>query len=264
MKLRRIAILVCLGLGGLFQLVRAEESSVMFTFNGLRFECFPVVNVPYTAEETASRFHMGNWRVSPPVFVARDSQGRTLRRQRIKNMFVKGAIHPNYTTVTINDPSAHTFTKWIEGVEDETSITVGLSYPACAPRWPEEAHETLVGTGPGAIVAYDKEWLLALHTESPMYTDIHSELLGEQMVEGQSVEGLRTTKFTPGDSGMPDVIWTGDRWYSPKLQLVLIDLRTSRPPEATKVELKKIRLLEPDPDLFKPPDGYHLAEEHKP
>jgi hypothetical protein len=264
MKLHRIAILVCLGFGGLFQLVRAEESSVMLTFNGLRFECFPVVNVPYTAEETASRFRTGNWRERPPVFVARDSQGRTLRRQRIKNMFVKGAIHPNYTTVTINDPSAHTFTEWIEGVEDETSITVSLSYPACAPQWPEEAHETLIGTGPGAIVSYDKEWLLAHHTGSPMYTDIHSELLGEQMVEGQSVEGLRTTTVTPIGSGMPDAIRTGDRWYSPKLQLVLIDLRTPRPGEATKVELKKIRLVEPDPDLFKAPDGYHLAEEHKP
>ena len=265
MKLHRIAILVCLGFGGLFQLVRAEEPSVMLTFNGLRFECIPVVNVPYTAEEAASRFRTGNWREgNPPVFVARDSQGRTLRRQRIKDMFVRGAIHPNYTTVTINDPSAHTFTKWVEGVEDETSITVSPSYPSCAPRWPEEAHETLIGTGPGAIVAYDKEWLLSHTTQLPMYTDIHSELLGERIVEGQSVGGLRTTKVTPGDSGMPDAIWTGDRWYSPKLQLVLIDLRTPRPGEATKVELKKIRLVEPDPDLFKSPDGYHLAEEHKP
>ena len=87
MKLHRIAILVCLGFGGLFQLVRAEEPSVMLTFNGLRFGCFPVVNVPYTAEEAASRFRTGNWREgNPPVFVARDSQGRTLRRQRIKDM----------------------------------------------------------------------------------------------------------------------------------------------------------------------------------
>ena len=56
----------------------------------------------------------------------------------------------------------------------------------------------------------------------------------------------------------------GRQLVSPKLQLVLIDLRTPRPGEATKVELKKIRLVEPDPDLFKSPDGYHLAEEHKP
>ena len=87
--------------------------------------------------------------------------------------------------MTINDPSAHTFTKWVEGVEDETSITVSPSYPSCAPRWPEEAHETLIGTGPGAIVAYDKEWLLSHTTQLPMYTDIHSELLGERIVEGQ-------------------------------------------------------------------------------
>src|ERR1700677_1816205 len=125
MKLHRIAILVCLGFGCFFQLVRAEEQSVMLTFNGQHFECFPVLNIPYTAEETTSELRKSNWRdVKARVFVARDSQGRTLRRERNEHMFVNGAPHPNYTTVTINDPSAHTFTRWVEGVEDETSITV--------------------------------------------------------------------------------------------------------------------------------------------
>jgi hypothetical protein len=68
----------------------------------------------------------------------------------------------------------------------------------------------------------------------------------------------------PGDSGMPDEIWRGDRWYSPELQLVLINARTPRPGETTKVELKKIRLVEPDPDLFKSPDGYQLVKEQEP
>jgi hypothetical protein len=260
-KLHRIAILVCLG----FQLVRAEEPSVMLTFNGQRFGCFSVLNAPYTAEETTSKLRTGNWwEVEWRVFVARDSQGKTLRRQRIEHGFVNGTIHSNYMTVTISDPSARKVTKWVEGVDDETSITVSHSYPSCAPRWPEEAHETLIGTGPGAIVAYDKGWLLSHTTRFPMYTNIHSELLGGRMVEGQSVEGLSTTTATPVGSGVPDAISTDDRWYSPKLQLVLIDSNTPLPGDTTKVELKKIRLVEPDPDLFKAPDGYHLAEEHKP
>lgn len=256
MKSRCIAILVCLGFGGLFQVLRAQEPSVMLTFNGLRFQCHPVVNVPYTAEETTSELRTGNWwEVKVRVSVARDSLGRTVRRHRINTMVVNGAVHPNYTVVTINDPSARTFSEWIEGVEDETSITVSASYPSCSPRWPAEAHETLIGTGPGAIVAYDKEWLLSHRTQSPMYTDIHSELLGEQMVEGHSVEGLRTTKVIPGNAGMPDAVWTGDRWYSPELQLVLVESSTPRPGETRRVELKNIRLVEPDPDLFKAPDG---------
>ena len=77
------------------------------------------------------------------------------------------------------------------------------------------------------------------------------------------MEGLHTTTATPVGSG-PDAISTDENWYSPKLQLVLIDAQTPRPGETTKVELKNIRLVEPDPDLFKFPDGYHLAEEHKP
>src|ERR1700733_652820 len=175
MKLHCISILVCLGFGSFFQLARAEDSSIMVDFDGQRFGCFPVVNVLYIAEEITSELRTGNWwEVKARVFVARDSKGRTLRRQPTEDMFVNGATHPNYAIMTINDPAAHTFTKWVEGVEDERSITVGDS-PSCAPRRPEEAHETLIGTGPGAMVAYDKEWLLSHTTHFPMYTDIHSE-----------------------------------------------------------------------------------------
>ena len=264
MKLHRISILICLGFGSFFHLVRAEEPSVMLTFNGLRFGCLPVVNVPYTAEETTSELRTGNWwEVRRRVFVARDSQGRTLNRERMGYMAVNGVREPNYTSVTINDPSAHTFANWVEGVEGETSITVSDFHRSCAPRLPVEAHETLIGTGPGAVVAYDKAWLLAQRSQAPMYTDIYSDLLGKRVVEGLPVEGLRTTTATPVGSG-PDAIWTDENWYSPELQLVLIHAQTTRPGETTKVELKNIRLVEPDPDLFKFPKGYHLAEEHKP
>ena len=182
MKLHRIAILFGLGFSSFFPLVRAEEPSAVLTFNGLRFGCFPVVNVPYTAEQTTSELRTGNWwEVRRRVFVARDSQGRTLRRERIEHRVVNGLDDSNETTVTINDPSAHTFASWVEGVEGETSITVIDFYPSCAPRLPEEAHETLIGTGPGAIVAYDKAWLLAQRFRIPMYTDIHSELLGSEL-----------------------------------------------------------------------------------
>jgi hypothetical protein len=34
--------------------------------------------------------------------------------------------------------------------------------------------------------------------------------------------------------------------------------------ETMKLELKNIKLVEPDPDLFKFPDGYPLADEHNP
>ena len=122
MKSHRIAILFCLGFSSFFHLVRAEEPSVMLTFNGLRFGCFPVVDVPYTAEETTSELRTGNWwEVRRRVFVARDSQGRTVRRERIEHRVVNGVAESSDTTVTINDPSAHTFARWVEG---ETSITV--------------------------------------------------------------------------------------------------------------------------------------------
>ena len=148
MKLHCIAILVCLGFGSFFQLARAEDLSVMVDFDGQRFGCFPVVNVPYIAEETTSELRTGNWwEVKARVFVARDSKGRTLRRQPIEDMFVNGATHPNYATVTINDPAAHTFTKWVEGVEDERSITVGDS-PVVLPGGQRKLTKPSLAQGP--------------------------------------------------------------------------------------------------------------------
>jgi hypothetical protein len=79
MKLHCIAILVCLGFGSFFQLARAEDLSIMVDFDGQRFGCFPVVNVPYIAEETTSELRTGNWwEVKARVFVARDSKGKNV------------------------------------------------------------------------------------------------------------------------------------------------------------------------------------------
>ena len=66
-----------------------------------------------------------------------------MRRERIEHRVVNGVAESNDTTVTINDPSAHTFARWVEGVVGETSITVIDFHPSCAPRLPEELTKPL-------------------------------------------------------------------------------------------------------------------------
>src|ERR1700721_3342111 len=107
MKLHRIAILFFLRFGHFFQFARGETSAVFVEFNGQRFACFPVVNAPYIAEETTSQLRTGNWwEVKARVLVDRDSKRRQLRRQRVEDMFVKGATPPNHTMGTNKHPPA--------------------------------------------------------------------------------------------------------------------------------------------------------------
>ena len=84
----------------------------------------------------------------------RDSQTRTVRRERNK-WVVTGWAESNDTTVTINDPSAHTFARWVEGVVGETSHGDRLPSELCSAS-AREAHETLIGNSPAAIAPYDK------------------------------------------------------------------------------------------------------------
>lgn len=51
-----------------------------------------------------------------------------------------------------------------------------------------------------------------------------------------------------------------ERWYSPELQVVVLTRRTDPRFGETIYRLTNIVRAEPDPDLFKVPDGYAVNE----
>lgn len=88
------------------------------------------------------------------------------------------------------------------------------------------------------------------------------EHLGMQTIEGVSAEGTRTTVTIPaGQIGndQPIIIVT-ERWYSPELQVTVMNKRTDPRTGTTTYKLTNINRSEPSPTLFQVPDGYTVTE----
>jgi hypothetical protein len=92
------------------------------------------------------------------------------------------------------------------------------------------------------------------------------EALGTRVIEGLEAEGTRTTTITPaGEIGnrLPIEV-TEERWYSPRLQTLV--MRERRDPRSgdTVYRLTNINLNEPERSLFEVPADYTLRDETKP
>jgi hypothetical protein len=242
---------------------RAQGQSVPILFDGERSGCKAVLNAPYVAEETTSDLREGGWwEVIRRVSVARDSRGRTMRRERSVSMSANGVDSGVRYSRIISDPAAGTITSWTEG---EATVTVSRYSPACF-SFPAEAKTILSGTGPGAVVFVDYDWQLArMRASGPWVSRFHNEFLGDRNVQGWRAEGLRITSTLTDDinGGEVNSLSTSERWYSPDLQISMIRSETTRPRETRLVEVKKLRLEEPDPALFKLPDGAHVVDADK-
>jgi hypothetical protein len=88
------------------------------------------------------------------------------------------------------------------------------------------------------------------------------EHLGTQAMEGVSAEGTRTTVTIPaGQIGneLPIVTVT-ERWYSPELQVTVMNKRTDPRIGTTTYRLTNIIRSEPAPTLFQVPSDYTIHE----
>ena len=94
-------------------------------------------------------------------------------------------------------------------------------------------------------------------------TQVATESMGTQVMEGLTVEGTRSTTMMRfgmmEDAPMVKVV--SERWYSPDLKLNI--MQTSDDPRqstVTVVKYTKIERGEPDPALFRPPSGYAVRD----
>jgi hypothetical protein len=88
------------------------------------------------------------------------------------------------------------------------------------------------------------------------------EHLGTRMIEGVSAEGTRTTVTIPaGQIGNEQPIETvTERWYSPELQVTVMNKRTDPRLGTTTYTLKNIIRSEPSPTMFEVPADYKMIE----
>lgn len=88
------------------------------------------------------------------------------------------------------------------------------------------------------------------------------ENLGTQTIEGVSAEGTRTTVTIPaGQIGNEQpIVTTTERWYSPELQVTVMNKRTDPRTGTTTYKLTNINRSEPSPTMFQVPADYSIIE----
>lgn len=89
-----------------------------------------------------------------------------------------------------------------------------------------------------------------------------TESLGQKTIEGLAVEGTRITRTIPaGQIGNTNpIIITIERWYSPDLQLNVLETRSDPRFGTTTYQLTNISRQEPAPSLFSVPADFTVTQ----
>ncbi len=153
------------------------------------------------------------------------------------------------------DPETHTAQK----------LYVAMQDPAVAAAV-AKARQDLAATGKGSATINESGKTIVINMQdSPgegSSLNPTTESLGTRTIEGVECEGTRTTFTIPaGQIGndLPIVI-TNERWYSPKLQIVVLSERHDPRIGDTTFKLVGIDQSEPPASLFQVPPDYSIVD----
>ena len=230
----------------------------------------PVTGAPYSATavtETTQVLADGNRIVNKMESqVARDGQGRTWRQETMSNIGPLATKAPKMAF--INDPVAKV--SYVLDLNDKTANVVKLPPPGQGPGIatarvlaPNIATSTAADEG----VAIQKRVLIAgggpgveqrVWVNNDDASQVKTESLGTQVIEGVPATGTRTTRTIPaGEIGNERPLEiTSEVWTSPDLQTVVMSKRNDPRMGETVYKLTNIQRAEPDPSLFQVPSGF--------
>jgi hypothetical protein len=87
--------------------------------------------------------------------------------------------------------------------------------------------------------------------------------LGRRTYDGLEIAGKRVTRTTPSDQAGNDAPYqsTREQWVYPQLNLIVDEIERDPAYGEREVELTNIRTEEPDPELFKIPEGTQVMDQ---
>jgi len=87
--------------------------------------------------------------------------------------------------------------------------------------------------------------------------------LGRRTYDGLEIVGKRVIRTTPTDRAGNNVPFqsTDEQWVYPKLNVIVEEIQRDPVDGEREVELTNIRTEEPDPELFKIPEGFQVMDE---
>ena len=194
----------------------------------------------------------------------RDSQGRERREETsasgaVRSVFITDPVEGVSYTLNTSSKVAH----------KTGQRTVGFSYSTGGGGGAGVG----MGRGGGPVTTETRTFVMHSSGSGPetlFFTNFDGgsgkvkpvvENLGTQTMEGVSAEGTRTTVTIPaGQIGNEQAIVTvAERWYSPELQVTVMNKRSDPRTGTTTYKLTNINRSEPSPALFQVPDDYTVT-----
>lgn len=224
-----------------------------------------VKGLPYQAQaitETTQTLADGNRIVhKSTALLARDSEGRTRREQKIDAVGQWSTGEQPPPLVFINDPVAQTSyvlesnTKTARKMSALAKIVVDAK-AAADDKMAAETKFTTGGAVAGAITTAGPVM------DKPAPGEIEKESLGTKTIEGVAAEGTRFTRTVPAGKMGNDrpLTYVNETWYSSELGMTVMSRHSDPQMGETVYTLTNIQRAEPDPSLFTVPAGYTVQE----
>ncbi len=240
------------------------RAGVMF---GLQDEAEVVKNEPYQAQavtEMKQTLSDGSHIVqTTTATVARDSDGRTVRVQKLTMMgpwkSSGSSQGDSQTLTTIFDPVSK---EHIDFTSDNKVAHV-VTMPPLPPGAPVGAEGAVSmvfsgsAAGAGQAVTVQAQ---AIAPQASNGADPKTESLGTETMEGIQATGTRIRRtIRAGTIGNDkDLVITHETWYSPELKLVIQSTQNDPRFGQTTFTLKNIQQGQPDETLFQMPADYRV------
>jgi hypothetical protein len=238
------------------------RGAVMF---GLQDEADVVKNEPYQAQavtEMKQTLADGSHIVqTTTATVARDSDGRTVRIQKLTTMgpwkSSGSSQGESQTLTTIFDPVSK---EHIDFTSDRKVAHV-VTMPPLPPGAPAGADRAFSvayagsAAGPGQPVTVHAQAIAPQASEGAVPK---TESLGTETIEGIQATGTRSTTTIPSGTigNDKDLMITHETWYSAELKLVIQSTQSDPRFGQTTYTLKNIQQGQPDETLFQVPADY--------
>jgi hypothetical protein len=250
----------------------APGAQIQFEFITSEVGGAVVKGAPYSAEavtESTQTLADGNRIVQKnSAMVFRDGQGRTRREQTLGaiGLLAVQSTEP-VRLVTVSDPVAgvsytmDSQTRTAAKIPFHTTVShLGAGGGAPGPLTVGEMFDLPI---PGPQPEPGKQVIQrAIIRHAEVGGRGKTEQLGKQVIEGVEAEGTRETTVIPagqmGNERPIEVV--SERWYSPRLQTVVMSKRSDPRTGETLYRLTSINLSEPPASLFQVPADYTVKD----
>jgi hypothetical protein len=284
----KLAVIVLLGAATASCALAQEKGDVFFRTGGAvgagigeKISRTPVLGAPYSAlitNESSQLLADGN-RItqSSSGTTTRDSQGRTRQDAplpAIGNMaaanaphfvFINDPVGQKTYTLNLTEKTAQSFAMPRAGSGTGVGIGTGGSAEASAffLKLKQEAEASASGQTPE--IATQKSLIMMDKTKAETFgeaTEVNTEDLGTQTMEGVLVTGTRTTKtIAAGQIGNEKPISIViEVWTSPELKTVVMSKRSDPRMGEQTFRLTNIVRAEPDASLFTVPADFKVID----